>query len=228
MRRSIFPLILTLLAGCAPGNPGLVIGNVIDPDDQCIIASAGAARTSGVLDVGIPGNRYDAAFRYINQLVNLSQTGTSGIPIMADPNSIHVQSVEVELRDIGNVPLALAGLPNPFTIPAGSIVVPSGDGMSGGESLGSAQIIPAAYVGELAAVAGTDGQVVVAVTAIGTTLGGAEVVSNPFIFPIQLCSGCLTACLMDAEGMPICSPTCRPGQDTLHIACDASCRVGAM
>lgn len=226
MRRSLLVLVLTL-CGCAPGNPGLVIGNVVAADDQCTFTPTGAAQLGGVFDVGIPNNSYEATFRFVNQLLNLSQTGSSGFPVMSDPNQIQVQSLEVELRDIGQTPLALAGLPNPFTIPVGGVLVPSGDGEMAGESLGSARIIPAAYTAELAAVAGADAIIIVAVTAIGTSLGDAEVVSTEFIFPIELCSGCLTACLMDDEGMPLCVPTCRPGQDEIHIACDASCVVGA-
>jgi len=226
MRRTLLGVIFMMLGGCAPGNPGLVIGNVIDIDDQCTFSSNSPARLSGVFDVGVPGNSYEAALRFGNQLVNLSQSGTAGIPIMADPNVIQVQTVEVELRDIGGNPLALPGLPNPFAIPAGSVAVPSGDGETAGESLGLVQIIPSAYAAELASVAGTDAQIVVAIVAVGTTLGGAEVVSYEFIYPIQLCSGCLTACLMDEEGMNICRPSCSPGQDTLHLACDLTCSAG--
>ncbi len=225
MRRALFVAALVALSGCAPGNPGLVVGNVIAPDDSCTYTTNGSARTIGYLDVSVPGNSYEAEFRYLNQLISLAQSGVSGFPVMADPNVMHVEALEIEIRDIGNAPLAFGG-PNPFTVPAGSVAIASGDGMQAGEGLGGAQIVPAAYVAELGALAGTDAMIVVAVKAIGRTAGGAEVVSDEFIYPIQLCSGCLLACLMDDEGMPICLPSCTPGQDEVHVACDASCIAG--
>ncbi|HUU02059.1 MAG TPA: hypothetical protein VM425_11495 [Myxococcota bacterium] len=58
----------------------------------------------------------------------------------------------------------------------------------------------------------------------GETLGGRDVESNDFVFPISFCSGCLgtgtSACkdengadILDINGNPI-YPGCRPGQDT--------------
>lgn len=225
MRRAIFVAALVALSGCAPGNPGLIVGNVIAPDDSCTYTTNGLARTIGYLDVLAARNGYFAEFRYLNQLISLAQSGVSGFPVMADPNVIQVEALEIEIRDIGNVPLAFGG-PNPFTVPAGSVAIASGDGMQAGEGLGGALIVPPAYVAELGTLAGTDAMIVVAVKAIGRTAGGAEVVSDEFIYPIQLCSGCLVACLMDDEGMPICLPSCTPGQDEVHVACDASCVAG--
>ncbi len=227
MRRTLLGIITLMLAGCAPGNPGLVISNVISPDDQCLYTTTGPAITTGYFDVAVANNSYQATFRFWNQLVNLSQTGTAGFPVMADPNVMLVQSLEIELRDLTGAPLALgADFPNPYAIPSGAVTIPSGDGMMAGEAVGTAVIIPEVYTAEIAAVAGTDATIVVAITAIGTTTGGAEVVSFPFVFPIQLCSGCLSTCLTDEEGMNICRPSCTPGQDEVHIACDASCVAG--
>ena len=228
MRYALFLMVLLTAAGCAPGNPGLVIGNVIAPDDQCAFSASGAALPVGIFDLAVADNSYEAVLRFNNQLINLSQTGSSGFPIMADPNVINVGSVEIELRDIGGVPLALgADFPSRFALAAGTVTIPSGDGMAAGEALGFVQLIPPAYRAELAAVAGNEAMIVVAISAVGTTLGGAEVVSNEYIFPVRLCTGCLSpGCLVDAEGANICRPACRPGQDQVHVSCDATCVVG--
>ena len=225
------PLLVLVMAGCAPGNPGLYIGNVIAANDQCEYDSGNAALLQGTLDVSVPGNVYSAGLVFNNQLLNLAQSGSSGYPVMANPNIIQVTSVEVELQDIGGAPIALSG-GNPFSSPAGAISVPSGDGATAGTAIGAVILIPAAYVPDLPA----SGTIVAVVRAIGVTLGGAEVVSPEFGFPINLCSGCLVGCAVDADGAPICSPSCTPGQDTAHLECvsatdltptiTASCRVG--
>ncbi|MCB9591779.1 MAG: hypothetical protein H6719_03510 [Sandaracinaceae bacterium] len=198
---------------------------MLAPDDACTFTASGAVRTIGYLDVGIPGNHYDAFLLYQNQLLNLSRNGVTGFPVMADPNVMQVEAVEVEIRDIGNNPLGFTG-PNPFTIPSGGSAVPSGDGDAAGVGIGSAQLVPPAYVAELGAVAGDDATIVISVKAIGHTAGGAEVVSDEFIYPIQLCRDCLSTCLTDDMGENICLPACQPGQDDLHVACDATCRAG--
>ena len=59
----------------------------------------------------------------------------------------------------------------------------------------------------------------------GTTLGGTEVTTNRFVFPVYLCWGCLQA---DGQGDPYacCDPQadayfpfCVPGQDAVLAAC---------
>lgn len=232
-RRTLWTITLSalLFGGCAPGNTGLLILNVVAPDDSCLYAVGNPQHSSGVLDVAPPpgydGGGYVAFFRFGNQLLNLSRTGSSG-PAMADPNVMQVQQLEVELQDVGGTPLALGG-PNPYTVPAGGGVVPSSDGSAAGEALGSAELIPAVYIPDLVPYADSD--IVVSIKAIGTTLGGAEVVSYPFVYPIHLCAGCLFGCAYDADMAAVCSPTCNPGQDRAHITPDQCgvatvCQVG--
>lgn len=229
MRPRLFPIPLLVLAlvGCAPGNPGLFISNVVAPNDQCLYATSNAALFQGILDVGIPNNSYEAVLVFNNQLISLSQTGMTGFPVMANPNIINVHSIEVEIRDIGGAVLALSGA-NPTTVPVGAIAVPTGDGMTAGSSLGSVTIIPAVYTEDLAGMALTNGSVVVSLRAIGETLGGAEVVSSEFNFPVHFCSGCLIppVCVVDMDGENICNPSCTPGQDSVHLSCDLSCFAG--
>jgi len=161
-----------------------------------------------------PGTGYGAALRYGNQLVNLGNSGSSGPP-RADPNVIQVQEVEVEIRDTAGATIDLGGGPNPYTVPAGGGVVPSSDGSTTGEGLGTAQLIPPVYVAALEPF--VDQDIVVSFRAIGTTLGGAEVVSSEFDYPIHLCTNCLFECATDDEGTPLCDASCTPGQDEVHI-----------
>lgn len=215
----LIPLVLAL-AGCAPGNSGLIVGNVIAPDDQKVYAVGNDALTSGVLDVnayfdGYLNAGYQMHVRMLNQLVDLGNNGTSGVP-MANPNLISVQQAEVELQDVGGAPLAL-GLPNPFTVPAGGVVVPSSDGTTPGEAIAAFEVIPLVYRDALLGSGGTT--VVASVQAIGQTAGGAEVVAPPFTFPIQICDGCLLRCSVNDDGTPVCQESLTPGQDYVQYDC---------
>ncbi|MFK7991333.1 MAG: hypothetical protein AB8I08_35280 [Sandaracinaceae bacterium] len=237
VRRSWFRLgsLLLALAGltsCAPGNPGLIVLNVVSPNGQCLFDTGNAFQSAGVLDVTGPDRGvltgYTAAFRVGNQLINLSQSGTSGPPI-ADPNSMTIVGMEVELQDIAGSPLDLGGLPNPFSIPASGAALPSSDGSAVSEGLTIAEIVPLIYVDALRGSAGS--QILAQVQAVGRTQGDAEVVSMPFSFPITLCTECLFGCARDEDEAPICQATCFPGQDGVQTTCTdivGICSVGDM
>jgi hypothetical protein len=145
---------------------------------------------------------------------------------------VNVVRAEVELRDVNGAPFLLGALPNPFTVPATGFI-PSSDGTSAGVGLGDVEVVPPAYGEELRAI-GT-GTIVAAVRVLGVTAGGADVESSEFIWPIDICTGCLFACVRDEEGRAQCTPSCRPGQDTVTVtpaACDSpdlvtSCVPGA-
>jgi hypothetical protein len=217
------------LAGCAPGNPGLVVGGVIGPNETCILDVGNPRLTRGALDVAAFEVSYSMTPVLFNQLINLS---TQGAPPRADPNVVNVVRAEVELRDVNGAPFLLGALPNPFTVPATGFI-PSSDGTSAGVGLGDVEVVPPAYGEELRAI-GT-GTIVAAVRVLGVTAGGADVESSEFIWPIDICTGCLFACVRDEEGRAQCTPSCRPGQDTVTVtpaACDSpdlvtSCVPGA-
>src|SRR5690606_2377517 len=106
-----------VLAGCAPGNPGLLIGGALAPSDDCSFETSGATLHTGVLDVAPARVSYTLTAVVFNQLINLSNpTGGMGRPPMTDPNVITIREAQVELRDVQNNPLALAA--NPYTVPA--------------------------------------------------------------------------------------------------------------
>jgi len=198
-----------LAAGCAPGNPGLVVLGHTSPDSMCLVSSTATEfLTNGVLDTsGLLGPvSYTANFTFQNQLIDLGSTGTNGPP-RANPNHIQVELAEVQINDAAGTPINLGGLPNPFTVPATGYVA------SGATGVGSVQIIPPIYG---AALSGMDGVgIVVSVKAIGYTQAGAEIVSDPYLWPITLCSGCLFQCVLDDMCQPVTTTSCTPGQDEL-------------
>lgn len=209
-------------AGCAPGNPGLVIDGVIAPPTSggCTYdPSANVFLAEGVLDTtdlgtsvlpsGVIGPRYLAYLRASNHLINLFN-GT--YPLRADPNRMTLIAADVEITNIDGSITSFGALPNPFRV-AASGVVPSAASDSPGTGIAGVELIPPQYATALGAVGGTV-RLIVAVTLIGRTSGDAGVESNPFIFPIDVCTGCLVACTTDPMGTSI---GCSPGQDAVTI-----------
>lgn len=212
VRRTLWCAVL-VLAGCAPGNTGLVLAGPLEPDDECVYDSSSAFLTGGVLDVAPGRVSYTVTALAFNQLINLGSSGATAPP-MADPNVITVQEAQVELRDVQGNPLALAGLPNPFTVPATGFI-PSSDGTDPGTGLTTIEVIPPLYGEALRGAAGS--RIIAVVRALGVTAGDADVLSPELLWPIELCAGCLFACQRAGEDGPVCLPSCRPGQDELTI-----------
>ncbi len=213
-------LIALTLLGCANQNTGLLIGNVVAPDDQGGYSVSNAALSGGVLDVTYP-RPYIAVLRLLNQTISLSANGTSGVPI-ADPNLIQLQAVDVELSAADGSTLAIAN--SSYRVAASSVTIPTSDGMTAGEGLGSAELIPLSVRDQLMAMG--DGTVVVSAQAVGVTGGGAEIISPPFIFTIRVCTGCLAQCVIDDEGTQLCAPSPTPGQDFVDYNCNAPAICG--
>lgn len=226
-RRTLWCAVL-VLAGCAPGNPGLILAGALAPDDACELDTSGTVLVEGVLDVAPGRVSYTIHGLVFNQLINLSSTG-GAFPPMADPNVITITHAEVELRDVQDNPLALDGLPNPYRVPAAGFI-PSAEGNEAGSGIATVEAIPPLYGERLRASAGS--RIIVAVRVLGVTAGGAEVLSAELAWPVEQCSGCLFACAVNDEGERLCAPSCRPGQDSLTISpavCDgilASCIAG--
>ncbi len=211
--------------GCAPGNPALVVVGQLAPSDECVWDPSTAMfinepvfdldpLTPTVLaNIGAGEVRptYIGQFLVINNLINRFSTT---YPVMADPNFVTITSAEVEL-------LTNEGrrLPSGFyrTRASGSVVSALGD--QPGRGLARVDVIPGSVVdilaNEFAERLEGDGLITARVVIIGTTQGGTEIRTSPYILPIQLCYGCLynDRTLMTGE-----TPGCSPGQDGYFVA----------
>ncbi len=210
---------LALAFGCAPSNPGLVAEGVLSADTMCVVTATNAYILEGTLDLqytGLEAYRsrgisYIAAFQVGNALIN---NANRAFPLMADPNRIVISNAEVTLLDGGEQTLSLAGLPNPYLVPADGAIA-STESMDPTLGIAAATIITDAYGQALAQRYTSGGSIVARVRIIGQTAGGATLTTGPVVFPIHLCVGCLFRGACDSMHNPITSLSCLPGQDAV-------------
>jgi len=219
---SILVLCAALLGGCANTNDVsfFIAGHLAieGTGADCTVKVDNDLILRGTLDVAAPcGGRFAPRTQYflfplyVNQTIDRESSG----PLRADPNGVFVEGAEVELRNQGGQPLAFAG-PNPFTVMASSFV-PSAEGTDEARAVGTLEIVPAAYGVELDSVlGGGDATIVASVTAFGHTNGDVSVETGEFLWPIDICHGCLfqeTPATADLMASTVLS--CQPGQDAL-------------
>jgi hypothetical protein len=216
MRR--FALIASMLAlsiGCAPSNPALVIDGVIAPTDDCIFDPSSVIFTlSPTLDTRLyspairpSGIRYLAAMRLTSRLIPLFN---DRYPLRAEPNVLTLQYADVEILSVDGTPFDFGGLPNPYRINTAGTIAP-GTSSAGASGVVGLEIIPPLYGDSLVEVAG---RILISVRVTGTTSGGATIESGEYLFPMDLCPGCLVAC--DPE-LTTTEAVCLLGQDRTSI-----------
>jgi hypothetical protein len=196
------------LAGCViPTNPGVYMGE-------------------GTLDVSIVRADFGTAYFFFPLLENNLPPSTSGA---IDPNQIQLSGFQV---DITNIPGA--GLPAPIQgvlDNAGTLAhyqVPWSGGVDAGGGHLSA-IVAAFPVGLAQAMAQAGGLspdpstiVQLTISAMGSTNNGQHMTSDPFHFPLHVCSGCLvgnTASCPFPSAPPNPGNDCNPAQDAPVDCC---------
>lgn len=211
MRTRSISLALAALAlvtgGCTDERSSFYISGNVFPqlqDGVCTYDVGNADRLSGVWDVSF-GNAYYVFPRYENTARNRAKG------IVADTSGIRVQGVEVTLLDGAGNEIA------EYSVPTSSFLPSSPDGINPGRTSGAVPLIPPGVpvpVGDF---------LVAEVVAFGTTLGGAEVESSPWMWVVQVCNGCLRACAAEGE-QP--QPVCSAGSDEVLLlpATHSSCQ----
>jgi len=221
--RALLPLacLAVPLFGCVEDDgPSFYIGGNLTAEEmegECHYETDNDLLLRGAMNVEL-GSSYHVFPLYSNQLVNRSSTA----PLMADPNGVMVTEAEVEIRNAGNEPIAMGGLPNPFTIPVSTFVPSGADSGELGQAPGTIRAIPAAYVdfiydnllGGDGGDPGAQAVVIVAIKVFGETTGDVDVESDEWLWPIDVCRGsCLTACAPTDAASGDTPINCTPFQD---------------
>jgi hypothetical protein len=210
---------LCLALGACDNEPtSLVIRGIGIPeaDNDCTITPSATTltRPAGTLDVGLT-QQYEAWVVVANQLTprgrkNNLRTETSGVVL---------EGAEVRVEDSQGAVLI------EFTAAASGFIDASGS-ETPGFGAASATLIPPQHASELAAELASDPNRIINrvayVKVYGHTVGGVELESVEFAFPIRVCLFCLvdySAATVDvASGTLQCVPT--PGSEEEALPCD--------
>lgn len=180
---------------------------------------------SGMLDLAF-SNTYSAALLVGNQMTARG----SKAQLRPETKRVNLQGAEVTLTDLAGRVLEPA-----FSV-AGAGFADVTPGETPGWGVVFVDLIPRTVGSDLAdelEASRSPRTIIAEARVFGTTIGGSEVESGPFVFPIEVCYGCnvifpLDAMVSDADGNFVCLGnaegfeyvTCHPGQDEL-IDCRA-------
>ena len=198
------------LPGCLiPTDPGIYMGE-------------------GTLDVSIAQGGFGSAYFFFplieNNLPSSSNTQT-------DPNQIQLSGFQVDITSLDAPPPASVQTVLDNAGPLAHYQVPWSGGVDSGGGHLSASV--AAFPVELAQALAQSGgigreptlTVQLTIAALGTTNIGTHMTSDPFHFPLHLCSGCLVANVANVASCPFASKpanpgnACNPAQDAFVDCC---------
>jgi hypothetical protein len=198
--------------GCADNEASIYVRAAMAvPPDSCEISPDPTALqlSSGLLDVSFGGS-YNAQLLIANQLVR--QGDPDRLRIETSKLQIYGADVTVLSSDDSGVTRS-NGKPAKFFTPTSGFADAS-TGTTVGLGIASVTLIDAALARDLKQEitnTGVDQDVVAQVVVYGRTLGGLEVRSWEWPFPIHVCLGCLCGCTVDSSGTG--PSNCHPGSD---------------
>lgn len=191
-------------SGCADNESSLFIAGVMLPEDDCVFEPDESATLlfSGIMDVAV-ARTYAMPLLIGNQLI-----------ARGDAEKLRTETARIVIRGAVVTVLAVAGntVLDSFTTNASGFVHPS-SGENPGYGVSLVNAIPQRL--NLALAAGETRELNIAVNVFGDTLGGDEVESSTFTFPVFACNGCLLDC-----------STANPADGTCDFSAEADLDVG--
>lgn len=221
LRSTLLCALLTAATGCVDNDSTLFIVQVqaATVDNECTVSADPAAlfRSRGLLDISLQQS-YGASLLVGNQLVRRGDANR----LRTETGRVQLYQADVEVYDF------TAALISSFSQPISGFVDVS-TGTDPGFGVTSVMLVDPGAVDAVAAAGGVS-EVVAQVRVLGETLGGLEVETGFWSFPIVVCTGCVT--IVEPE---TCEddfvPTCAVGQDTTKVDArdvnpDHPCNVG--
>lgn len=215
-------------AGCGrvPGQFEILNDQIPPASGECVIpADETKYQGSGLMDVSIVQSSFDTAYLFF-PLIENNLSGTQGA---SDPNQIQLTGFDVDISQIGSsTPAAAQVLSNAEQQGLLRFRVPWSGGVksNGGHITAVVQAVPVELALQLASNGGLDARpsltLNLRIQALGTTNSGRSLTSDPFNFPLEVCSGCLVGNVAPCPfTTPLVSPgnACNPAQDDVVDCC---------
>jgi hypothetical protein len=228
MTRSLFGALGLLIAGtvvlvpaCAENDSSLAIVGVLVPTpDTCTVVAdlTSPEYKEGVFDVAI-GYEYASSVLLENQMVPRGDPNK----LRTETSTIQVYAADVQVQDAGGGAITRSdGSTAEFTVPISGFVPAGLSGVAGVGFTNVLMIDSATAQSLFKSLSNQTLNLVASVVIHGRTLGGNEVKTSAWTFPITACKGCLVDCPPKADD-PL-----TPGPDCLSTAEDPkpNCRAG--
>lgn len=176
--------------GCAENNSSMFIkGAMVVPTDSCTVKADSSATTQfrGLLDTAL-ASEHHGVLLVGNQLVRRGNAAT----IRTETSRITLFSADVVVLDSGGSTLS------EFSVPVSGFVDP---GSTSEPGFGAASVVMVDAAAATAALGGGTGPVEVVANVIlhGRTLGGTDVDTGEWQYPIDICNGCSVFFPADAD-----------------------------
>lgn len=203
--------------GCADNDSMLFVEGVLAIEATDCVAkpeSGALMRAAGTLDLSLRSG-YRAALLVGSQL---TQRG-SREQLRTESARLALKGADITLQDAYARDLVLGDSPNPFSTIGSGFVNPAG-GTDPGLGVIFVDVIPAALVPAVASAVQGSGLVLAKIKVFGETLGGQKIESGEYLYPIQICSGCLVSYPTSTNTGTLGTFTCTaPAQATESTVC---------
>lgn len=186
--KSFVPAGLALMAalvaptGCVTNESSFFVQHalLIDEGEDCIFESDLAAYSAGVLDLGVLGPEdatYGIGVSVANQLASLGDPNL----LRTETSYIRLEGAEISIEGLNGAPSVSA-----FTVPLSDTIPPS-EGEDPGEAVAYFTLVPRGAIQET-------GTYLITMQLFGHTLGGTPIEAGEFVWPLDVCDGCLATC----------------------------------
>jgi hypothetical protein len=208
-------LAVTLLGACAPEGPSAFVTFNVKPDETCMYSKEsddGNAIPTGKYDIlrgGSVTTKSDGCLRpyFVHLLVNSFLRANSDATLgRAEPNILQLDHAEVRLMDIQKRTIVFGDgsdkpLFNPFLVTTNNSLQPAASTKAATTGIATVEAIPVAYADFLDDPMFENQQILAEIQIFGTTTGDVNIDFKPFVYPIEICRGCLNRCLSALTAM---------------------------
>lgn len=181
--------------------PQAYVVSAVAPDSSCVYANDNPITAHGLLDISTGGTRdstgceqsYRLHLKVVSNEPGVLQLSGASVQLMT-------RDQETLLFDSEDPPVA-----NPFNSIASSTLIPAADSdfATGIVEVEAVRVDHQKYLSDF-----VGDQILAAIRLQGSDASDAPITFRPFLFPIEICDGCLTACASSyGPGAPPVTPT---------------------